>query len=136
MFEKIELTSDQLFALQLDYKCPYEWKNMTGDERVRMCGKCKQNVYNISQLTQREAVDLINEKEGDLCVTFYQRKDGTVVTRDCFSILPPGSGRAVWHPLAIINACLASMMLSFLPMLGPACVTLIGGVGPIMAGEK
>jgi len=136
MFEKNELTSEKLFALKLDYKCPYDWNKMSGDERVRMCGKCKQNVYNISQLTQKEAVDLINEKEGDLCVRFYQRKDGKVVTRDCFSILPAGSGRARWHPLAMVNACLASMVLSIMPMLGPALVTIVQGVGPIMKGTK
>ena len=135
MFENEELTSDKLFALQLDFNCPYKWKEMNGDERVRFCGKCKQNVYNISQLTQKEAVELINEKEGDLCVRFYQRKDGTVITRDCMSLLGPHSTKYKFNPFALINSLCASIALSLLPILGPSIVTLQQGNCPIMAGS-
>ena len=56
---------------------------MSGDDRVRFCGDCKLNVYNLAGMTRREATELIEGNEGRLCVRFFRRKDGTFVTRDC-----------------------------------------------------
>ena len=63
--------------------CTADWNAMTGDERVRACAQCNKNVYNISQLTRDEAEALILEKEGKLCVRYFQRKDGTILLKDC-----------------------------------------------------
>ena len=63
--------------------CRVSWDGMTGDERVRACGDCKKSVYNISNLTRDEAHALIVEKEGKLCVRYYQRHDGTILLKDC-----------------------------------------------------
>lgn len=41
------------------------------------------NVYNLSEMSRRQAEELIASREGGLCVRFYQRADGTVLTRDC-----------------------------------------------------
>ena len=57
---------------------------MVGDARVRACGDCQQNVYNLSELTRDEAEDLIRAKEGRLCVRYFQRADGTLLLKnDC-----------------------------------------------------
>lgn len=63
--------------------CSADWNVMSGDERVRACGACNKNVYNLSTLTREEAESLITEKEGRLCVRYYQRKDGTILLKDC-----------------------------------------------------
>jgi hypothetical protein len=63
---------------------------MDGDERVRFCRECNRNVYNLSAMTGREARSIMAEREGRLCVRFYQRRDGTVLTSDC----PVGAKRA------------------------------------------
>ncbi|HEU0031492.1 MAG TPA: hypothetical protein VFQ53_12725 [Kofleriaceae bacterium] len=63
--------------------CSAEWSKMTGDDHVRHCGDCNKNVFNLSELTRDEAEALIIEHEGKLCVRYYQRKDGTILTRDC-----------------------------------------------------
>ena len=63
--------------------CPANWDEMYGDERKRFCGDCKLNVYNLSGMTRREAEDLITNWEGRLCVRFYRRADGSVLTQDC-----------------------------------------------------
>lgn len=63
--------------------CPANWDEMFGDERIRFCGECKLNVYNLSGMTRREAEDLITNWEGQLCVRFFRRADGTVLTKDC-----------------------------------------------------
>jgi hypothetical protein len=70
---------------QIDVRspCPVEWDCMSGDDHVRFCNHCRQNVFNLSVMTQEEAMDLIRQKEGQACVRFFRRTDGTVLTRDC-----------------------------------------------------
>jgi hypothetical protein len=63
--------------------CNADWDDMSGDERVRFCGKCEKNVYNLSMMTRVEGEALIREKEGKMCVRFYRRPDGTLLTSDC-----------------------------------------------------
>jgi len=63
--------------------CPANWDEMTGDERARFCQHCQKNVYNLSTMTAQEAVELVRAKEGKLCVRFYRRRDGTMLTSDC-----------------------------------------------------
>jgi hypothetical protein len=63
--------------------CSESWDGMVGDDRVRFCGGCEKNVYNLSAMTEAEAQDVIAENEGHLCVRLYKRKDGTVLTQDC-----------------------------------------------------
>ncbi len=63
--------------------CNADWAKMSGDERVRMCGSCSKHVYNLSDMTRDEAERLLVAKEGRLCVRYYQRADGTILTKDC-----------------------------------------------------
>ena len=56
---------------------------MEGDNFARHCGECEKNVYDLSMLTRAEGNELIREKEGHLCVKYYQRFDGTILTADC-----------------------------------------------------
>jgi len=58
---------------------------MRGNDRTRFCSHCRQNVFNISNLTRIEAEELIRQKDGQLCVRYFQRDDGTIVTKDCTS---------------------------------------------------
>ena len=41
------------------------------------------NVYNLSEMSQPEAEGLLRSHEGRLCVRYYQRSDGTILTKDC-----------------------------------------------------
>ena len=63
--------------------CRADWAQMAGDDRVRACAECHKLVYNLSDLTRGEAEQLIREKEGDLCVRYFQRADGRVMLADC-----------------------------------------------------
>ena len=63
--------------------CQADWNEMYGDNRKRFCGDCKLNVYNLSGMTRDEAESLIMNAEGRLCVRFYKRADGSVITQDC-----------------------------------------------------
>ena len=68
--------------------CPASWEAMDGDARVRHCGLCQLHVYNLSEMTEAEALRLVRETEGRLCVRFFRRADGTVLTRDCPGAVP------------------------------------------------
>ena len=72
-----------LKRVQIASPCKADWDKMDGDERVRHCQLCNLNVFNISEMTTDEAVKLLQNKTGRLCIQLYRRKDGTVITRDC-----------------------------------------------------
>jgi hypothetical protein len=72
-----------LSRIEVAKPCNASWEDMRGDDRVRFCGKCEKNVYNLSELGEDEAEALIYEQEGKLCARFFRRKDGTVLTSDC-----------------------------------------------------
>ena len=64
--------------------CNASWNEMLGDERVRFCVSCEKNVYNLSAMPREEAERLLQERVGsEMCVRFYQRADGTILTEDC-----------------------------------------------------
>ncbi len=76
--------------------CSASWEDMTGDARVRFCGKCAKNVYNLSEMTRDEGEALLAKNEGEMCVRLYKRKDGTVITTDCpVGVKKKRVGRAV-----------------------------------------
>jgi hypothetical protein len=72
-----------LDEIRIASPCPAEWAEMAGDDRARFCSSCSKHVYNISAMTAEEAMNLIREREGRLCVQIYRRRDGTVLTADC-----------------------------------------------------
>ena len=64
--------------------CKADWNEMLGDDRVRFCLGCEKNVYNLSSLARDEAEALLQARLGnELCVRFYERADGTILTQDC-----------------------------------------------------
>ncbi|HQU85878.1 MAG TPA: hypothetical protein PKY59_22320 [Pyrinomonadaceae bacterium] len=69
--------------LKVASPCSQDWEGMLGDNRKRYCGECKLNVYNLSGMTKTEAENLLMNSEGRLCVRFFQRADGTILTQDC-----------------------------------------------------
>jgi hypothetical protein len=85
---------------------------MEGDERVRFCALCSKNVYNLSAMSRSEAEALVREQEGRLCVRFYRRRDGTLLTDNC----PVGFRRMRRSLLAQMSA--VSGMFLMVPGLG------------------
>jgi hypothetical protein len=62
--------------------CYANWDSMFGDERVRFCGQCKLNVYNLSDMTKIEAERLVARADGRLCIRYYMRRDGSILTNN------------------------------------------------------
>jgi hypothetical protein len=75
--------SAKLDRLRIATPCPIGWEQMDGSDRVRFCGHCQLNVYNLSALTQEEAETLLAASEGKICARLFRRADGTVITKDC-----------------------------------------------------
>ena len=69
--------------VQIASPCSANWDEMYGDNRKRFCGDCKLNVYNLSGMTRDEAETLVTNADGRLCIRFYKRADGTLITEDC-----------------------------------------------------
>lgn len=72
-----------LTNLRIASPCSVDWSAMMGDERKRFCSECKLNVYNLSDMTKYDAEHLLRMSEGRLCVRYFQRSDGTILTKDC-----------------------------------------------------
>ncbi len=87
--------------LQIASPCPASWETMTGDQFVRHCAQCDKNVYDLSELTAQQVIDLIREKEGTLCAKLYRRADGRVLTADCPVGIRDQLRRAIRRTLAI-----------------------------------
>lgn len=63
--------------------CPIKWADMAGDEQIRFCSLCELNVYNISEMTRKDAETFLTSQTGKMCLRLYRRKDGTLITKDC-----------------------------------------------------
>ncbi len=77
-----------LQRLEIASPCRERWDEMDGDGRARHCRRCDKNVYDLSAMSTAEASALLASRD-DLCVRFYRRADGTVMTSDC----PDGARR-------------------------------------------
>jgi len=93
--------------------CTADWDGMIGNDRVRFCGQCSLNVYNISAMSKRDAENLIAKIEGRLCVRYYQRKDGTILTDNC-----PIGLRAIRARIKRTAKAFLSAVLSFFAGIG------------------
>lgn len=72
-----------LDKIRIASPCAADWTEMLGDARRRFCAECKLNVYNLSAMAREEAENLLMESEGNICVRFYRRADGTILTQNC-----------------------------------------------------
>lgn len=63
--------------------CPASWDGMLGDDQVRYCHHCSQAVFNLSSMTGAEAKLLLKTTQGRICVRYFVRNDGTIMTADC-----------------------------------------------------
>jgi len=115
-------TDDILKNVRVAAPCSQSWEAMEGDDRSRHCGACRLNVYNLSGMTQEDAAELLRSREGRLCVRYYQRRDGTILTKDC-----PVGIRLARRRLANAVACALVILLAGI---GIAARAIRGGGQP------
>ncbi len=109
--------------------CTASWDEMLG-ERVRFCLSCSKNVYNLSAMPREDAERLLQERAGgELCVRFYQRADGTILTEDC----PVGVKKKRRKKIALAVAGAGAMAFAATSMLSrETCAPTQGAMAPVV----
>ncbi|MEP6704305.1 MAG: hypothetical protein ABJB34_05820 [Acidobacteriota bacterium] len=95
--------------LKIASPCSASWNEMAGDERKRFCGDCRLNVYNLSSMTRYDAEHLLRLSEGRICVRYFQRADGTILTENC-----PVGWAKVKQRVSVFAAAAFSLIVSLL----------------------
>lgn len=96
----------RLDQIRIASPCPVSWEQMPGDNRVRFCGECQLNVYDLGELSRTEAEELLSTTEGRLCGRLYRRTDGTLITKDC----PVGLRAARRRVVRVATAAFATLV--------------------------
>ena len=117
-------TKISLDLIKVASPCHAPWDAMAGDDQVRLCGECSKHVYNLSAMTQTQAEALVLEREGKLCVRFYRRADGTMMTADC-----PVGWRAVQRRVATAGATAAAVVFAMLSLFTVGVFASVRGNG-------
>lgn len=105
--------SNPLDHVSVAAPCSANWDQMMGNDRARFCAQCNLNVYNLSDMTKAEAESLIAGSEGRLCIRFYRRADGSILTRNC-----PVGLQAIRRRLSYVRKAITSAVLGFLAGFG------------------
>lgn len=101
------LPSSLLSRIVIETPCRENWNSMSGDERRRHCQRCKKDVFNLSEMTEQEAVTLLRAGR-PVCMRLFRRPDGTVLTKEC------GVGlRRRWRARAFLSAVLFAILTGF-----------------------
>lgn len=57
-------------SIEVKNPCSEDWDKMSGSDRVRFCSHCDLSVNNISLLTRKQAMRLVRESKGGICVHY------------------------------------------------------------------
>ncbi len=69
--------------LEISSPCNVDWDEMIGDERERFCNKCELNVYNVSAMSNKEAIEFLqNQNKENLCINYFKDKSGRIITNE------------------------------------------------------
>jgi len=117
--------------------CSADWNLMAGDDRKRACGDCKMNVYNLSGMTKYDAENLLMNAEGRVCVRYFQRADGTILTQDC----PVGWARIKRSLSAFATAAIALFItitggVALFAMFNKKSRVVLGEITPVNIGRQ
>ncbi len=107
--------TNPLNNIKIASPCSQDWDKMIGTDRKRFCGECKLNVYNLSGMSRGAAENLLVNSEGRLCVRFFRRADGTILTKDC-----PVGWQAIKQRVSKTATAFASLLFAALSGIGLA----------------
>ena len=130
--EQIPTGAARLALITVKTPCFEDWSKMVGDERKRLCEKCNKPVFNLRELSEDEALQLLN-LPSPVCMRLYRRADGTVITKECV-----GGRHRRWRNTSFLIAALATVFgslglkLSWADSSGGSSLT---EPGPMTMGE-
>ncbi|HEY0320961.1 MAG TPA: ankyrin repeat domain-containing protein [Pyrinomonadaceae bacterium] len=76
-----------LDSIDIKSPCASDWDSMVGNDVVRFCQHCNLNVHDLSLMTRQEALALVRNSNGRLCLRYIRRPDGTIQTAPPFQKL-------------------------------------------------
>ena len=121
--------------------CPVSWDAMDGNEQVRFCERCQQNVYNLSEMTAAQAAGVVEASQDRLCIQLFRRRDGTLVTADSPAGWRWNLFKRLRRRMAWAASLFAVVFLSGCPMAGgnmaprPLIPAKDPGVGKVTEGN-
>lgn len=59
-------------SIEVKSPCSEDWSAMSGNEKVRFCSHCSKNVNDLSQMTRKQALRLMRDSGGNLCVRYVK----------------------------------------------------------------
>lgn len=77
-----EHPSAVLDAIRIHRPCPASWEHMLGTDRVRHCGTCDTEVYDLTAMDAEE-VDAFLAERTEACVRLHARRDGRHQRSSC-----------------------------------------------------
>lgn len=93
-------------AIKVENPCTENWEEMEGNDTVRFCSHCSKNVNNLSEMTRKQAIRLVRQSGGRLCIRYIPNaRTGSPVFADRFVKIARNAGAAA-------GVLTASMMLS------------------------
>lgn len=99
-----------LSSLRLVRGCDVAWETMVGSARVRHCGICDREVYDLTAMDADEIESFVAARREALpCMRLYRRFDGRVQAGPCAR--PRKLGRAIAVATALGLAALASFLV-------------------------
>ena len=57
-------------SVKVENPCSKEWEQMLGNDRIRICEHCAKNVTNLSAITRKEALRVVNASNGEICIRY------------------------------------------------------------------
>lgn len=66
--------------------CSAEWDEMKGNEEVRLCGQCRHNIHNISEMPKRRALKVLNQKAEVVCIAYQTDEKNRIITQTYFGV--------------------------------------------------
>jgi hypothetical protein len=103
--------------VEIAQSCSADWESMTGDDKIRFCVECQNDVYNFAEMTKREAESLLQITGGQICARIARDAEGTVITANPLVGLSLVNLRASKFATAVVTAALS---LSNSVVAGPA----------------
>jgi Ankyrin repeats (3 copies)/Carboxypeptidase regulatory-like domain len=57
-------------SIKVKNPCTEDWEQMEGNAKIRLCSHCAKHVNNISEMTTKEAMRLVRQSKGQICVRY------------------------------------------------------------------
>lgn len=71
-------TNTILDRINVASPCSADWDSMIGNQEVRFCQHCSKHVNNLSEMTRKQALQLVARSNGRLCVKYKRGPDGRI----------------------------------------------------------